>query len=700
MCTLFCSLRGTAIADNDKSIEIGREQNGKGRWYFNGLIDEVHLYDRALDESEIAKLKNFDDSMQGLVRRWDFEDKEGTTPQDTKTVLYTGPNCNARPAVLRPDERPIDNLGCLPEGWHYDYQPYGLGIRGRAAKFMHHWRYVDAGKVPPMQRVTVSAWIYVFSAGDNNFILSKGDWNEAYSLSLDQGRLRFNVGERFVRSFDALPTHQWVHVAGTFDGTHLRAYIDGHEVTPLARFIAGGSTGDTIWVSRNANGPVDEQYAWQNPLPPARTYLTPGREVTFAARVVGAEGAIHDNAIDFTVPPGKPVYLVTPIFSDLDQHDHHAAALARAQAMTVPAVAKLRDCHRDWWHQFWAQSFVDFDDPVLEKSYYSSEYVTASSSRDGKVAPGLYGPWITTDHPSWNGNYTMDYNYETPLLAMYSSNHIAITGSYEQPLIDLVDRGKLYAKTMLNDRGVLYPGNMGPWGMERPFEFEPFMGMKSNAAFAALPVLMHFYSTYDDQYATEVYPFLLEVGNFWEDDLDRSTGTYHIHKDCTNEVGPWLRHTDWDHCASGEDPTSTLGFVRATFQGLIDISKELGIDASRQPAWQDILDHLSPYPTAEHSGTTTFLTAANSNPNGFGFGNASWAISAHRSVLNRNGSEAADHRQKRLRGTRHPAARQRESWFAGDFTAGECSQCGAARADRSCCRISGRPAAGGPRTGR
>ena len=618
---------GTAIVNNDKPIEIGREQHGDGRWYFSGLIDEVHLYDRALNQSEVAKLKNFDDSMQGLVRRWDFDAEEGTTPLDTKATLLTGPTCKGTPPVARPNERPIDDLGCLPDGWHYDYQPYGLGIRGRAAKFMHDWRYVGAGQVPPMQQVTVSAWIYIFSAGDSNFILSKGDWNDAYSLSLDQGKLRFNVGDRFVRSFDSLPTHQWVHVAGTFDGTALRAYIDGSEVLPRARCIAGGTSSDTVWITRNADGPADEQYAFPNPLPPPRTSLTPGREVTFAARVVGAAGMVHDGAIDFTIPAGQSVYLVTPILSDLDERNHQAAALARTQALTVPAVLKVHDAHRGWWHNFWAQSFIDIDDPVLEKYYYSSEYLTASASRDGKVAPGLYGPWITTDHPSWNGNYTMDYNYEAPLLAMYSSNHIAITGSYEQPLIDLIGRGQLYARTMLNDRGVLYPGNMGPWGMERPFEFEPFMGMKSNAAFAALPILMRFYSTYDNDYAAKVYPYLKEVSNFWVDDLDRSHGSYSITNDCANEVGPWLRHTGWATCAYGsENPMSTLGFVRATIQGAIDISKELNVDASQRGEWQNVLDHLSTYPTTERSGHTVFLDAQDTNPNNFGWTNASWAI--------------------------------------------------------------------------
>lgn len=622
--TLFPA--GTAILNNDKPIQIGREQHGAGRWYFSGLIDEVHLYDRALDQPEVAKLMRFEDPMAGLLRRWDFDDQEGTTQWDTRTTLYTGPRCQGPPPVYRPNERPIDNLGCLPDGWHYDYQPYALGIRGRAAKFMHDWRYVDAGQVPPVREVTVTAWIYIFSAGDNNFILSKGDWDGPYSLSLDHGHLRFSVGERFVRSADALPTNKWIHVAGTFDGTMLRAYINGDEVIPRARFIAGGSSDDTIWVTRNADGPPDEEYDWPSPLPPARSSLDRGREITFAARLIGAQGTIHNGTIDFTLAPGRPVYLVTPILSDLDARNHHAAALGRALNLTVPAILKVRDLHRKWWHDFWAQSFVNIDDPFLEKYYYSSQYITASASRAGKVAPGLYGPWVTTDRPSWNSNYTMDYNYETPLLAMYSSNHIAVAGSYEQPLIDFIGRGRLYAKTLLNDRGVLYPGNMGPWGMERPFEFEPMMGMKSNAAFAAMPILMRFYSTYDDAYAERVYPYLRAVGQFWADDLDRSHGSYAIHNDCASEVGPWLRRTEWDHCPGGENPTSTLGFVRATFQGLIDMSTELGVDASRRPGWQDILDHLSNYPTTQRSGLTVFLSAADSNPNGRGWTNADWAI--------------------------------------------------------------------------
>ena len=602
--------RGTALTNNDRPINIGREQSGKGRWYFNGLIDEVHLYDRALGSDEILQLMHFEAPAKGLLRRWDFDTQEGKTPQDTETKLITGGLCSGPPSVYRPDERPQEEPGCKPDGYHLDYQPYALGKRGRALKLMHSWNYIDAGQVPPVRQVTVAAWIYIFSAGEANYILSKGAWNDAYSLPLDQGKLRFNVGDRFVRSEDALPTHHWIHVAGTFDGTLLRVYIDSHEALPRARFIASGSTADVVWVTRNADGPLDEQYSWPDPLAATTSATTRGREVSFAARLIGSQGAIHDGTIDFTLMPGKTVYLVVPVLSDLDAANHLATVRSRSQVMTPADILKTRERHRAWWKDYWSQSFVEIGDPLLEKFYYASQYITASASRTDKVAPGLYGPWVTTDHPSWNGDYTLDYNHQTPFLALYSSNHVATADSYDPPVLDFMNRAKSYAETMLNVRGVYYPGHIGPWGLERPFDYDPFMGMKGNAAFLAMPMLMRFYSTYDDAYASKVYPFISEVGKFWEDYLKEVHGRYVIYDDCSNEVGPWLSRGDWAECPTSLDPMNDLAMVRATFQGLIDISQELKVDAPHRQKWQEIIDHLSPYPTGELAGKRVFLKSA------------------------------------------------------------------------------------------
>jgi alpha-L-fucosidase 2 len=600
---------GASISNNDKPVNIGREQHGQGRWYFNGLIDEVHLYDHALDQAEVSQLLNLEEPAKGLVRRWGFDAQEGTTPQDTVTKLVVGPPCPLPPSVYRPNERPVDELGCRPDGYHLDYQPYGLGKRGRAVKLMHAWSYIDAGQVPPVQQVSVAAWIYVFSAGDANFILSKGDWNNAYSLALDNGRLRFNVGDLFVRSQEAVPTNRWVHVAGTFDGSMLRAYVDGRQVLPAARLLVSGNTSDTVWVTRSADGPLDELYAWPNPIGPTTTATTRGREVSFAARLVGEQSSIEDGGIDFTLQPGKPVYLVGLILSDLDSPHHRAIAQTGAQEMTIAEIERVLALHHEWWRSYWSQSFVDFGDPILEKFYYASQYITASASRTGKVAPGLYGPWVTTDHPSWNGDYTLDYNHQTPYLGLYSSNHVATADSYDPPVLAFIDRAREYAKTMLNVRGVYYPGHIGPWGLEREFDYDPFMGMKSNAAFLVMPMLMRFYSTYDDKYAVKVYPFIREVGKFWEDYLIKEHGQYTIREDCADEVGPWKSSPDWAKCAESRNPMNELAFLRATFKGLIDMSQELDLDASRRPVWQEIIDHLAPYPTGEREGKKVFLIA-------------------------------------------------------------------------------------------
>ena len=47
-------------------------------------------------------------------------------------------------------------------------------------------------------------------------------------------------------------------------------------------------------------------------------------------------------------------------------------------------------------------------DPATEKFWRTMNYLLGSSSREGKVAPGLFGPWIFSDAPMWEGDYTLD----------------------------------------------------------------------------------------------------------------------------------------------------------------------------------------------------------------------------------------------------------------------------------------------------
>jgi len=45
----------SGIGQSDMPVNIAREQWGGGRWYFNGMIDDVRIYNRILTEDEIAQ---------------------------------------------------------------------------------------------------------------------------------------------------------------------------------------------------------------------------------------------------------------------------------------------------------------------------------------------------------------------------------------------------------------------------------------------------------------------------------------------------------------------------------------------------------------------------------------------------------------------------------------------------------------------
>ena len=53
----------------------------------------------------------------------------------------------------------------------------------------------------------------------------------------------------------------------------------------------------------------------------------------------------------------------------------------------------------------------------------------------GKQATGLWGPWIQTDTMNWNGDYTLDYNFEASFYGAFGSNHADLTNSYYETVL-------------------------------------------------------------------------------------------------------------------------------------------------------------------------------------------------------------------------------------------------------------------------
>ena len=241
----------------------------------------------------------------------------------------------------------------------------------------------------------------------------------------------------------------------------------------------------------------------------------------------------------------------------------------------------------------------------------------ASCSRNKGFPAAMYGNWTTNDRPSWTGDYHQNYNYHAPWWGCYSSNHIELTEPYDTPLLEFMPRGRLWAK---RERlpGIQYPVGIGPKGLEM---HPTALGQNYNAAYGAVNMSKRFYHTYDLDYARKIYPYLIEVANFWENCercLEFANGRYAIVNDCLNET-----HKRPDDV----NPPNCMGVVMLNFQTLIDISKELDVDADRRKKWQHILDHFSDFPTYQYKGKTVFNGAEKGqSANG---GELGWPIIEH-----------------------------------------------------------------------
>ena len=136
----------------------------------------------------------------------------------------------------------------------------------------------------------------------------------------------------------------------------------------------------------------------------------------------------------------------------------------------------------------------------MEEFWATAQYLLGSSSRQGKVATGLWGPWVFTDNPGWEGDFTLDYSewrntscrlaYTPPLFAqrmllcrctidifmcaifradygyllgVAQLNHPELVLPYFKPLMDYYPLG-MRSRGHKNCSGLSLPAHIGPWG--------------------------------------------------------------------------------------------------------------------------------------------------------------------------------------------------------------------------------------------
>jgi len=225
-----------ALPLNNADVVVGSNDRSTRSAFWDGLIDEVRVYNRALTPSEIKALYNVGavkyapPNNQGLVGYWSFN--EGTS---TVALDYSGNK----------------NKGTLVNG-----PAWVNGKRGKALNFDGVNDFVDANpsngnNLDISGPLTVTAWVKTNSLGTFQTIISKhtGGSNANYLIWIEnQNRFQTYASpggiSTNVMGTTVAKKNTWYHVAELWDGAFLRLFVNGvQEGTPAS---GSGNVGVTI----------------------------------------------------------------------------------------------------------------------------------------------------------------------------------------------------------------------------------------------------------------------------------------------------------------------------------------------------------------------------------------------------------------------------------------------------------------------
>lgn len=285
---------------NDGLTKIGCRNNTTDQ-AFNGIIDDVRIYDRALSVEEVEALYlestheltgleivgpgEVAENSQTPYKAIAYYDDDSTQDVTALVEWLVEPdnNCSIAAGVLTTEV--ID----LPEDVTITAQ-YGEGIEpaqkdvslfmicpsGSALEFDGVDDYVDCGNDESLDmtdELTVSAWIKRSSFSTTGTVVGKNNGNSVtagYGLfSYTQGvEFNFYSAGRWRRTTPrvAVTANQWHHVAGTFNGNIAYLYVDGEQKASLVysgdiTIAAGYPVQIGYWRSQKTeyfNGSMDE----------------------------------------------------------------------------------------------------------------------------------------------------------------------------------------------------------------------------------------------------------------------------------------------------------------------------------------------------------------------------------------------------------------------------------------------------------
>ena len=299
--------RSVAPVQTSPPLEIGSDGSVQGDVVMQianpspGLIRGTLVFDSldaagwgtTLDHSHFTIAAGEKLDLEFKIRRFSGADSLTALPRLLFQPEYVA---DGQDAIVRlaPVRTPIEmKLGKLPNGFFDDAQPHALDVQTEASTVEVSSDLIEIPDGP----LTIEAWVKPSVESGYNAIAAKTQ-NSEYALFFDEGVPQFDIhlgGKyRSAKGVQKLDTTKWTHLAGVFDGQHVKLFVDGEEVASveasgkrktnkLPLFI-GADPDRASQPTRCFHGLIDEfrlskSAVYEKPFEPAKTVQSNGDTV-------------------------------------------------------------------------------------------------------------------------------------------------------------------------------------------------------------------------------------------------------------------------------------------------------------------------------------------------------------------------------------------------------------------------------------
>ena len=104
-------------------------------------------------------------------------------------------------------------------------EQYSLNLTGKG-----YAEVADSASINPISAITIQCWIKSNTETDKGIIAKWVDPTKDYMLYKLADTFRLYIGTNFVTS-GTIPTTGWLNIAGTYDGSNMKTFINGVEST-------------------------------------------------------------------------------------------------------------------------------------------------------------------------------------------------------------------------------------------------------------------------------------------------------------------------------------------------------------------------------------------------------------------------------------------------------------------------------------